>query len=142
MGTMSTINTGRVIASGLVIGALTSIGYALVMAWLLLWPWKGALAAIGRPPLWFFEIGVLVTLGFVAGLGAAFIYAGFRPRFGAGPRTALIAGATVWAVCHVTTFGFCIALGMPAAVMAATAGLGLVISLAATLAGAAFYREN
>jgi hypothetical protein len=139
---MGRINIGRVIVSGLVIGALTNIGYALVMAWLLLWPWKGALAAIGRPPLWFFEIILLCALGFVTGLGAAFIYAGFRPRFGPGPRTALIVGATVWALSHVTVFGYCVALGMPAEVMSATAGIGLIISLVATLAGAALYREN
>jgi len=139
---MGRISIGRVIVSGLVIGALTNIGYALVMAWLLLWPWKGALAAIGRPPLWFFEIILLCVLGFIAGLGAAFIYAGFRPRFGAGPRTGLITAVTVWAICHVTVFGFCVALGMPAEVMAGTAAIGLVISIVATIVGMHFYRED
>jgi hypothetical protein len=84
---MGKISTGRLIVGGLIIGALTNIGYALVMAWLLLWPWKGALAAIGRPPFWINEVLILLGLGFVAGFGAAWIYAGVRPRFGAGPRT-------------------------------------------------------
>ena len=139
---MGKINTGRLIASGLIIGALTNIGYALVMAWLLLWPWKGALAAIGRPPFWINEVLILLALGFVAGFGAAWIYVGVRPRFGPGPRTAIYVALAVWFTCHVTAFGFCFALGLPADVMAMTAGLGLVISIVATLAGAAFYREE
>ena len=139
---MGRINTGRLIVSGLIIGALTNIGYALVMAWLLLWPWKGALASIGRPPFWINEVLLLVALGFVAGLGAAWIYAGVRPRFGPGPRTAIYVGLVTWFIGHVTAFGFCIALGLPADVMAITAGIGLVISVVATLAGASFYRED
>jgi hypothetical protein len=139
---MPSINVGRLIVSGLVIGALVAIGYALVMAWLLLWPWKGALAAIGRPPLWFFEIGVLVVLGLIHGLGTAFTYAGFRPRFGAGWRTAVIAAIVAWVIGPATVFSFCVALGMPAEVMAGTAGLGLAIGIVATLAGARLYRES
>ena len=139
---MGRINTGRLIVSGLIIGALTNIGYALVMAWLLLWPWKGALASIGRPPFWISELLLLLALGFVAGLGAAWIYAGVRPRFGPGPRTAIYVGLATWFIGHVTAFGFCMALGLPADVMAITAGIGLVISIVATLAGASFYRED
>ncbi len=58
---MGKINSGRLILAGLIIGALTNIGYALVMAWLLLWPWKGALASIGRPPFWINEILILLA---------------------------------------------------------------------------------
>jgi hypothetical protein len=139
---MGRINAARLIVSGFVIGALTNIGYALVMAYVLLWPWKGALAAISRPPFWINEVLILLALGFVAGFGAAWTYAGILPRFGPGPRTAFYVALAVWCICHVTVFGFCIALGLPADVMAMTAGLGLIISIVATLAGAALYREE
>ncbi len=139
---MGKIDTGRLIVSGLIIGALTNIGYALVMAWLLLWPWKGALASIGRPPFWINEVLILLAIGLVAGFGAAWIYAGVRPRFGPRPRTALYVGLATWVIGHVSAFGFCIALGLPAVVMAITAGIGLVISVVATLAGTSFYRED
>ena len=139
---MGRIDLGRLVGAGLIIGALTSIGYALVMAWLLLWPWKGALAAIGRPPLWFFEIFVLVVLGLVHGLCTAFIHAGFVAQFGAGWRAAVIASITAWVAGPATVFSFCVVLGMPAEVMAGTAALGLVIGLVATVLGTRVYRDR
>jgi hypothetical protein len=41
----------------------------------------------------------LLRLGF--GFLAAFLYAAMRPRFGPGPRTALVAGFTLWLAAYV-----------------------------------------
>src|SRR5438105_13683293 len=40
-------------------------------------------------PLW-------VALDFVTGIGLLWVYAAIRPRFGAGAKTAVIAGVAVW----------------------------------------------
>ena len=43
-------------------------------------------------------IATMVVLSLAWGLLIAFTYAAMRPRFGEGPKTALIAGAQIWCV--------------------------------------------
>jgi hypothetical protein len=47
-----------------------------------------------------------IVADFVLGLLVVFTYAGFRPRFGAGPKTALIAGAVPWLAVTAVLSGF------------------------------------
>ncbi len=81
-----------------------------------------------------------LRLGF--GLLAVFLYAGFRPRFGPGPKTAVVAGVVLWLAVH-----------LPAAIALSNFGIltgwRLWVDLAwtlaeacvATVAGAWIYRE-
>ena len=54
-----------------------------------------AVRALGR------EVGggallMFLAWGFLVGIFAVWLYAAIRPRYGAGPKTALCAGAAVW----------------------------------------------
>jgi hypothetical protein len=77
------------------------------------------------------------------GMLAVFLYAAFRPRFGPGPRTALIAAATVWLSAYLVATTTLIELKL-------LTGLGLWITIPWTLAeictatvlGASIYREQ
>lgn len=75
------------------------------------------------------------------GILLVFAYAAMRPRFGPGPRTAIISALTLYLAITVVLMGF-MSMGMfvPDAFMR-SAGLQLVIALAASLAGAALYKE-
>jgi hypothetical protein len=87
---------------------------------------------------------ILKNTGIRLGLGfaAVFLYAAMRPRFGPGPRTALVAACTLWLVGYLPYFltlgDFGILTGWRFSVAAAWT-LGEVAL--GTLAGAALYRE-
>jgi hypothetical protein len=82
-----------------------------------------------------------VAVDFIWGMLLVFAYAAFRPRFGPGPKTAALSGFTLWfAVCIM--FGGLTSMGiftLPGFMKASA--LTLFSALAASLAGAAIYRE-
>jgi hypothetical protein len=99
---MGKMNMGRVLLGGLVAGLVLNVSEAVLHA--------GVLAADGaklveewgrlglkvemRPSLLVWLIGIT----FVLGILAVWTYAAIRPRYGAGPKTALCAGLAVWAM--------------------------------------------
>ena len=93
---MRHINWGRVLVggllAGLVINALEVVLNLLVYAEGM----EAALAEIGVEQPGGAWMVAFVILGFVVGGVLAFLYAAMRPRFGAGPLTALAAGDIVW----------------------------------------------
>jgi hypothetical protein len=77
------------------------------------------------------------------GLGAIFIYVMMRARYSAGPKTAVAAAIVSWLICSVTGPAQFIPLGFYSQVLwLKVAGFQLATSLAATVAGAAIYREG
>src|SRR3989442_9038073 len=94
---MGKINWGRVVLGGLVAGLVLT-----VIDWLTYGVWlkpdmSAAMQALGKPPS-AIDSGVplWILLDFVFGIGLLWVYAAIRPRFGAGPKTAVIAGLAVW----------------------------------------------
>jgi hypothetical protein len=76
------------------------------------------------------------------GLGAVFIYAMMRARYGAGPKTAIWAGLVTWLICSVSGPAQFIPLGFYShALWWKVSAVHLVTTLAASLLGAAIYRE-
>ena len=68
--------------------------------------WEAAMAALGRPPCAENQIAVLVVWSFfvwrlVVGIFTVWLYAAIRPRYGAGPETALRPGSVVWGLGYV-----------------------------------------
>jgi len=56
-----------------------------------------AMQALGkRPGAMDSLVPLFVVLDFVYGIGLLWVYAAIRPRFGAGAKTAVIAGVAVW----------------------------------------------
>ncbi len=92
---MGKINMGRVILGGLVAGLVINIGESILNIPLLGELWKGAMQALNRPPMEGVPV-LLIVLGFAWGIFEVWLYAAIRPRFGAGPMTAICAGLVVW----------------------------------------------
>lgn len=88
---------------------------------------------------------LLISATFLLGIIAVWLYAALRPRFGAGPRTALIAGITVWLLSHLWS-GVYLGAGYAGIITPKLAWVpvawGLLEAPIATLAGAAFYKEH
>jgi hypothetical protein len=87
-------------------------------------------------------MGAFTALGFALGIAAVWLYAAIRPRYGAGPKTALCAGAAVWFLSYVYGSVGMVVMGMyPAGMLTIGLTWGLVELLVATVAGAYFYKE-
>lgn len=52
------------------------------------------------------SIAVYVVSDLIVGILLVFTYAAIRPRFGAGPRTAVIAALILWALGAILTYGY------------------------------------
>ncbi len=59
--------------------------------------------AVPRPLVTVGRIGSF-TLNVVAGIWAVWLYAAIRPRYGAGPKTAAIAGFSWWLIATIATW--------------------------------------
>ncbi len=136
------MNIGRILLGGLIAGVVANAGDYIINVYLM--AEEGA-AMVQRLNLSSANVegSVLawVIVDFIWGLLLVFTYAGFRPRFGPGPRTAVIAGVTIWlAVCAVFAGLMSMGVYTQQAYLKSSA-LTLANTLAASLAGAYFYRE-
>jgi hypothetical protein len=138
---MAGVNAKGVLAGGLLAGLVINIGYAVgelaTAAELQRMIARLGLAAPGEAKMF-----TLALLGWVMGVVAVWLYAAIRPRYGAGVRTALMVGGTIWVLgCLIPNLSV-LAFGIltPAHFWMATA-VDLLVVPAGTLAGARIYRE-
>ncbi len=82
-----------------------------------------------------------VLMAFVYGFALAWLYAAFRPRFGQGFGTALIAAATVWTLSYVMPTVMMLAIGMGSSSTALTLVWGAAELVIAGAVAGAVYRE-
>ena len=135
----------RVVGGGLVAGLVMNIGEAALHGGLLgaesqaLFARYGLTLAPSPVP-----IVSLIVMTFVLGIASVWLYAAIRPRFGAGARTAILAGLAVWVIAHLWS-GIYLGMGFPGLITPRLAYLpvawGLVEAPLGTLAGAWVYRE-
>jgi hypothetical protein len=99
--------------------------------------------ALGKPDFTLDQILANQALGLVSGIVMVWLYAAMRPRYGAGPKTAVLAGLAVWVVgALVPNVGFMSIAGLfPANLTLMTTAGGIVEAVAAALAGCALYKE-
>ena len=77
------------------------------------------------------------------GCGTVWLYAAIQPRFGAGIKTAVIAGVAIWALWFVPSLLSWFALGLMAPwVLAYSLAVALVESIAAAFVGAWIYPDQ
>ena len=93
---MGKINVARVILGGLVAGLVLNVIDFVMYGMVLKADFDNALHALGRPPVNNNMIMIFVGLDFLFGIWMVWLYAAIRPRFGAGPKTAVIAGVALW----------------------------------------------
>ena len=139
---MARINARGVVVGGLVAGLVINVSEYILNEPVLGADMAAELTARNLPPIGGNAIAGFVILGFVVGIVLVWLYAAIRPRFGAGPKTAAIAGVAVWFLdyfCGSVAFG---ELGIFSARLILI-GLvwGLVELVVAGIAGARLYSE-
>jgi hypothetical protein len=140
---MGRINMARVVLGGLLAGLVINVGEFLLNGVLLAEELNAAIQRMNLPAVAGGTIGVFVVMGFLLGIAAVWLYAAIRPRYGAGPKTALCAGAAVWFLAYAYPSVGMTAMGMfPASLTAMGLVWGLGELLVATVAGAWAYQEG
>jgi hypothetical protein len=141
---MGKINSGRVILAGLVAGIVSDILGFVVDGVLLAPRWAAGMKLLGRPEFAPNQWIGFNLVGLAAGIATIWIYAAIRPRFGAGPKTAVYAGVVVWVIGSLLpnlSFMWLGRLFSRHLTVYTTAG-ALVEIVVGTVAGAALYKED
>ncbi len=142
---MGKINRIRVLIGGLVAGVVVNVLWFGAWALFVRRGWSAALEAVGRPlPETVGTTLLMTVLGFLLGFLVVWLYAAIRPRYGAGPRTAVVAGVAAWLFLGLIPD---LALGsmlrlIPARLWAIDVVETLVVTVVATLLGAWVYKEE
>lgn len=138
---MGKINWGRVFLGGVLFGL---VGGVLIFLDVLLLgkDFLAAVLAAGQVPdskaVW---LGMCVSAGILVGIWTIWLYAAIRPRYGPGPKTAVIAGLAV-SLFGILADAMWAWMGFipPAVIVAPVAGAVPAI-IVATLVGAWPYKE-
>jgi hypothetical protein len=141
---MASINTGRVILGGLVGGV---VGNVCDFAWNMT-VMKDDMTALatrfGVDPAAmnsFAGAAPWIAVDFVFGLLLVFSYAAMRPRFGPGPKTAIIAALILFVGVTAVLYGFTSMGMMPMNSFVKGSATALVSVVASSLVGASLYKE-
>jgi hypothetical protein len=140
---MGGINVGRWLAGGIAAGVVVWLFEGVASGLYM----KDMQAELARHSLSMEISAELLAMGalmsLILGLTLVFFYAAARPRFGPGPKTAVIVGLALWVGGYLLSILGYQAIGLfPPSMLALWAGIGLVEMLAAALVGGAIYREG
>jgi hypothetical protein len=143
---MSKLNLGRVVGGGLLAGLVMNIADGVTNGALLGAQWQREGQALSptlmaTPGLETMSMAGWVVVDFLTGIALVWLYAAIRPRFGAGPRTALIAAFVTWFVGHLNFTSYAFNGLYSVQIVAAASAGALVAMLAGGLAGGWLYRE-
>jgi hypothetical protein len=139
---MTTINWRRVVVAGLAAGLVANGFDLLITVYLMAREFASMQARLGvteeAATAW---IPLFAATDFVWGILLVFTYAAIRPRFGPGPRTAVIGGMMLWLVVVIFAVVL-VSLGLhtPQSFLKSSA-LYLVSALVSSTVGAALYKE-
>ena len=140
---MAHTNRVRVILGGLLAALVINIVEFITNGVVLREEWGQTMQALGKPAQ--LSGGAIVIFniwGFLVGIAAVWLYAAIRPRYGAGPKTAIRAGLVTWAVAVLANLSN-YPLGLfPTRLLVITSIVALVEIVVATLVGAWLYKEE
>ena len=139
---MPAIDVRRVILGGLVAGLVANAFDFVITSYLMATEFASMLARLNvseaamRP--W---IPLFAAADFIWGVLLVFTYAAIRPRFGPGPKTAVVSAVTLWLAFAIAVF-ILMAIGLhtPQSYLKSSA-LYLVSAVVSSLVGAALYKE-
>lgn len=139
---MGKINWGRVVLGGVVAAVVLNLLGYFWHAYYFGVQLDAALRALGVA-MSARIVPALLLLAFVRGIALMWLYASARPRYGAGVRTAVIAGVAFWLIADALPSADSAAMGLfPARLMTTGSLFGLVAFIVASIAGAAVYKES
>lgn len=141
---MAGINGKKVLIAGVAAGVAMVAMDMLITGTLLADRWNAAMARLNLPPFTeggLDDLAVFVGTYVVLGIALAFTYAAIRPRFGAGVRTALIAGAVLWLAGLPIVAGMATLGVLEWSLVAISAVPSLIISLAGAYIAGWLYTE-
>jgi hypothetical protein len=142
---MAGINVGRVIGGGLLAGVVMNVVDAVTNGVILGARWAEETKRLGIDMSGAAQSRSLagwVTFDFLCGIALVWLYASIRPRYGPGPRTAVIAGLALWLITHLAFAAWWFTGLYSFGVVAASTVGGLVAAVAGGLAGCALYKET
>lgn len=139
---MGGINLGRVIGGGIVAGIVYNVGEAVLNTIVLAADMETFQKKFNLPPIGGDFIMKATIFMFLVGILNVFLYAAIRPRFGAGVKTAVIAGLVVWALSflYMSLFVMWMGLFTPGPTLVGVTW-ELVEAVLASIAGAWVYKE-
>ena len=141
---MAAINTGKVLVGGLLAGLVFNIldtaNGMLIMAE----DFRANAKRLGLDPA-VMESGAgmatWIVIDFLMGILVVWTYAGMRPRFGPGPKTAMLAGLVPYIAITLITYGLTTGGMMTMTIWTKMAVASFVITMAGSVAGAWAYKE-
>jgi hypothetical protein len=139
---MGKINVARVILGGLLAGLIINISEFILNLYVVADESNAIMERLGLPPVGTNQIAIFVAMTFVLGIVIVSLYAGLRPRFGAGAKTAVIAALIVWIVGMMGALSDVVIGLAPANLIALTGAWSLVETIVAAVAGAWVYKES
>ena len=147
MATTSTtkMNTGRVLLGGALAGLVLFIVTGIVNGAILavdLTVWMQGMGNFLHPASQAFSMCLWAVMCLTNGIVGVWIYAGIRPRFGAGPKSALLAGFAVWLVSKFAVALDFFALGLlPEPILIGQTIGGFFGIMLGVIVGARVYKE-
>ena len=142
---MKIVNVTRLALCGILAGAVIFVIEGAVNHGLLGDDWKAWMqmaSDISHPPSSPAAMILWAIMSLVMGFTGIWIYAGIRPRYGKGPKTAVLAGLLLWLPGWLAQAIDQTAMGIiPARMIVFNLVGGLVAALLGTLAGAWQYKE-
>jgi len=143
---MGKINYGRVILGGIVGGIVAGTLDWLFNGFVLGQLWADTMKSLNRPNAFsgpaFLPFGVYLPF-IVGGILLIWVYAGIRPRFGAGVRTAVYAGLIAWAFAVLLpNMSWYVTGNVSGRLILFNTLFGIVGTVAGAIVGAALYKEE
>lgn len=141
---MGRMNIGKVLAGGLVAGVVMNVLDYVINVYLMKSSYDAVMQARNIPLATVQSTNAMVgltLLDFAMAILLVFLYAAIRPRFGAGPKTAVVAALILAAVTGVTAAYFVEMGFFPWGVWGPSTIASTVNYVIAGLVGAAIYKE-
>ena len=139
---MGKINYGRVILGGLVAGLIISVG-EFVAGMVFADQSAAVMEALGLSMPGGSAIGMFTVGGFIWSILGIWLYAAIRPRYGAGPKTAMCAASAAWFFSFLWPIFMDVGMGILPANLATMGAIWSLIEVnIAFLAGAYLYKEE
>jgi hypothetical protein len=136
------MNYARILIGGLVCGLVLNIGEFFLNGVILAKQMEEFMRRCGLTPPEPKSLVILFVITFLLGIFIIYVYAAIRPRYGAGPKTAICAGLLAWFCVYFYNNAVGLALGfIPVNVFMIAVAWGVVQYILAALAGAWLYRE-